>query len=148
MNTEPQWETIQYNPHFIYLTIYDHTECQSLDNHKVILQQMIKSKMFPLVVSFESNSELDTNEGLYSFQNETGYLRLPEIDVNIETEMDKHIVLSRLQFMYQIGKQKGHEVLFVAFSPNLTCDAYWSLFKSLLRQNNGVFKNIYMYSNL
>jgi len=139
-------ETIQFNPHFIYLTIYDHTECQSIDDPKVILQQMINSKMFPLVVSFESNSELDTNEGLYSLQNETGYLRLPEIDTKIKTEMDKQIVLSRLQFMYQIGKQKGHEVLFMAFNPSQTCDAYWSIFKSLLRQNNGVFKNIYMYN--
>jgi hypothetical protein len=90
-------ETIQFNPHFIYLTIYEHTECQSIDDPKVILQQMINSKMFPLVVSFESNSELDTNEGLYSFNNNTGYLRLPEIDTKIKTEIDKQIVFDHMK---------------------------------------------------
>lgn len=142
MNTEPQWETVQYNLGFIYSTIYEHTECQTIDNSKVILQQMIKSKMFPLVVSFESNSELDTNEGLYSFHNETGYLRLSDKDINT------HSVISRLQLMYQIGKQKGHEVLLLEFNPSASCEIYWNLFKMLIRQNNGVFKNIYSYSSL
>lgn len=145
MDSLSQWEKVLYDEWFIYMRIYENTELIKLGGDVTTRIEIEKrEKHFPLLVSFESNSSLGYREGMYALQNNCGYLQMRDIDTPIVTAEDEKNMTDTLQLIFQIGKQKGHEVLFLAFDPSVTSEKYWIVFRTLLRINNGIFKCIYV----
>ena len=146
MDTLSQWEKVSYNEWFIYLRIYENTELINLSastNH--ISSHVLSAKrdlLHPLLVTFDAGTSY--NEGLYTTNDGCGYLRLNSLEKPIKSKEDEKSATEMLQLVFQIGKQKGHEVVFLAFSPEVTPEKYFAIFNTLLRTNNGIFKTIYI----
>jgi hypothetical protein len=143
MDTLSQWEKVSYNEWFIYLRIYENTELVDLKTD--ISKQVDYAKrdlLYPLLVTFDA--ETNYNEGLYTMKDECGYLRVAAIDKPIVSKKDEKNMTEMLQLVFQIGKQKGHEVVFLSFNPGATTEKYFTIFNTILRTNNGVYKTIYL----
>jgi len=143
MDTLSQWEKVSYNEWFISIRIYDNTELVDL---KIDISKQVdyakRDLLYPLFVTFDAGT--DYNEGLYTMKDECGYLRVATIDKPIKSKEDEKNVTDMLQLVFQIGKQKGHEVVFFSLIPGATTEKYFAIFNTLLRINNGIYKTIYL----
>lgn len=146
MDTLSQWEKVSYNEWFIYLRIYENTELIDLSaSTGQVSSHVLSAKrelLHPLLVTFDAGSSY--NEGLYATKDGCGYLRAAAIDKVIQSKEEEKNVTELIQLVFQIGKQKGHEVVFISFSPEVTPEKYFAIFNTLLRTNNGIFKTIYL----
>ena len=143
MDTLSQWEKVSYNEWFIYLRIYENTEL--VDIKTDISKQVDYAKrdlLYPLLVTFDVGTNY--NEGVYTMKDECGYLRVAAIDKPIVSKEDEKNMTEMLQLVFQIGKAKGHEVVFLSFNPGATTEKYFAIFNTLLRTNNGIYKTIYL----
>ena len=145
MDTLSQWEKVSYNEWFIYLRIYENTELINLSSSTgQISSHVLSAKrdlLHPLMVTFDAESNY--NEGLYTIKDGCGYLRMSSIDKPIQSKEDEKNVTEMFQLMFQIGKEKGHEVVFLS-NFNITPEKFYSIFNTLLRTNNGIYKTIYL----
>jgi hypothetical protein len=143
MSSFPQYEKIVFDEFYMFMKIYDHTDSQVLSDPRSTIENGKKELLYPLLVEFEENSPLLETECIYTFKDQIGYAKLRGLDKALHTPSDSADVQKLFQLIFQIGKQKGHEVLFLAFHPTVSADRYKKLWETMLGIYTGIFRSIY-----
>jgi hypothetical protein len=133
MSSFPQYEKIVLNEFYMFTKIYDITDSYLVNLPQVAIESGKNAKLFPLLIEIRETTDLLENECLYTYKDEIGYAILPIL-------YNDASVLKQFQLIFQIGKQKGHEIVFI---PKDSRDKYPKLWEQMLRTYFGVFKSVY-----
>ena len=133
MSSFSQYEKIVLNEFYLFTKIYDTTDSYLMGNPQAAIESGKKEKLFPLLIEMKETTDLLENECIYTYKDEIGYATLPILDNDAS-------VLKQFQLIFQIGKQKGHEIVFLSKD---TRDKYPKLWEQMLRIYYGVFKTVY-----